>query len=98
MTLFPQSLEAAAGNARVVHGMTRIAMAEVVLHGAQVRPLVGKIVAARVPQHVRVDPLQARTLRRRRAPDIAPTIVSAAARARTGTATAADRCGWPDSA
>src|SRR6476469_4374257 len=45
-TLFPQPLEAATGHARVVHGMPRIAIPEIVLHGAQVGPLVGKIVAA----------------------------------------------------
>ena len=53
--LFPQSLEAPAGNARVVHGVARITMAEVILHGAQIGALVGEIVAARVPQRVRVN-------------------------------------------
>ena len=43
---FPQSLEAATGHARVVHGMPRIAMPEIVLHGAQIRAFIGKIVAA----------------------------------------------------
>ena len=43
--------------ARVVHGI-RIAMSEVVLHGAQVDAGVGEIVAARVPQHIGVHALQ----------------------------------------
>ena len=57
--LFPQSLESPAGNARVVDGVARIPMAEIVLHGAQVGALVGQIVAARVPQRVRVHVAQA---------------------------------------
>ena len=57
--LFPQSLEAPAGNARVVHGVARITMAEVILHGPQIGALVGEIVAARVAQRVRVNVEQA---------------------------------------
>ena len=59
--LFPQPFEAPAGHARVVHGVPGIAMPEIVLHGAQVGAFVCKIVAARVPQHVWMDPLQAGT-------------------------------------
>ena len=57
--LFPQSLEAPAGNARVVHGMARITMAEVILHGPQIGAFVGEVVAARVAQRVRVNIEQA---------------------------------------
>ena len=60
--LFPQPFEPATGHARIVHGVPGVAMPEIVLHGAQVGAPVGKIVAARVPQHVRMDPLQADTL------------------------------------
>ena len=52
-------LKAAAGNARVVDGMARITMAEIVLHGAQIGAPVGEIVAARVAQRVRVNVQQA---------------------------------------
>jgi hypothetical protein len=49
LPLIPQPLEAATRHARVVHGMPGIAMPEIVLHGAQVGALIGKIVAAGVP-------------------------------------------------
>src|SRR5262245_18988115 len=39
-------------------------MAEVVLHGAQIGALIGKVVAARVPEHVRPDPAELRLLSR----------------------------------
>src|SRR5262249_48852601 len=59
LQLLPQSLEPASGNARVVHGMPRVAVAEVVLHGAQVRAFVGQVEAAGVPKRVGMDVLEA---------------------------------------
>ena len=60
--LLPLPFEAATGHAGVVHGVPGVAVPEIVLHGAQVGAPVGKVVTARVPQHVRVDPLQAGAL------------------------------------
>jgi hypothetical protein len=37
-------------------GVLGIAVAQIVLHGPQVRALVGKVIAAGVPEHVRPDP------------------------------------------
>jgi hypothetical protein len=63
--LLPKPFETPPADARVVHGMAWIAMAEKVLHGTQVRALVGEMVAARVPQRVRVHILQSSALRHR---------------------------------
>jgi hypothetical protein len=62
----PQTLEAPTSDARVVHRMARVAMAEVILHRAQVRASVGEIVAARVTQCVRVHGMQPSLHGRRR--------------------------------
>jgi hypothetical protein len=64
--------EATTRHASVVHGVPGVAMPEIVLHGAQVGAPVGKIVATRVAQRMRMDPLQAGTLALRRAPSTAP--------------------------
>ena len=45
-TSLPQPLEAAAGHPRVVDGVPRVAVAEVVLHGPEVSTPVGEVVAA----------------------------------------------------
>ena len=42
-------------DARIVDGVARIAVAEVVLHGPQIGAAVGEIVAAGMAQGVRVD-------------------------------------------
>lgn len=60
--LLPQSLKSSTGHTRVMHGVFRIAMAEVVLHGPQIDARVRKLVAARMAQHVWVHILQAGTI------------------------------------
>ena len=50
----------------VVDGVSGIEMAEVVLNGPQLRPLVGEVKAAGVPQHVRVNSGQPGALGRER--------------------------------
>ena len=44
----PQPLEPVPGDARVVRRVLWIAVTEVILHGAQICPLVGQVVAATV--------------------------------------------------
>ena len=43
------------GNPRVMSGVLWISVTEVVLHRAQIRTLIGRVVAARMAQHVRPD-------------------------------------------
>ena len=52
----PQPLEPMASDTCVVRRMLRIAVPEVVLHGAQIGAPIGQVVAATVAQHVRPDP------------------------------------------
>ena len=47
-----QALKPIPGNAGVMSGVLGISVTEVVLHGAQVGALVGKVVTAAVPEHV----------------------------------------------
>src|SRR5262245_19882767 len=56
--LSPESLETMSGNAGVMGGMLRITVPQVILHGAQIRALVGQVIAAGVAQHVRPDPAE----------------------------------------
>ena len=51
-------------DARIVRRVLWIAVPEVILHGAQIRALVGQVVAATVAQHVRPDPAKLRRLAR----------------------------------
>src|SRR3954471_3931511 len=50
----PESLEPAAGHARVMDRVLGVAMAQVVLDEAQIVALVGKVEATRVAQHMRM--------------------------------------------
>ena len=50
----PKALKSPPRDTRVVHRMLWIAVPEVILHGAQIDACVRKVVAARVPQHMRV--------------------------------------------
>ena len=60
--LLPQPFEPMPGNAAVMGCVLGIAVAQIVLHGPQVRALVGQIVAAGVAEHVRPDPPELRGL------------------------------------
>src|SRR5262245_30388441 len=62
VTLAPKLLEPAPGDPGVVGGMFGIAMAEVILHGPEVGALIGKVIAAGMPKHVRPDPAELRLL------------------------------------
>jgi hypothetical protein len=42
----PQPLEPSGGDARVAHGVARVAMPEIILHRSEIGTLVGEIVAA----------------------------------------------------
>ena len=55
LRLFPQAFEPVPGNAGVMGRVLWIAVAEIVLHSAQIRALVGQVVAAGMAQHVRPD-------------------------------------------
>jgi hypothetical protein len=48
--LLPEALKTPSRHTRVMHVMTRVAVAKVVLHGPQIRALVGQVVAAAMPQ------------------------------------------------
>jgi hypothetical protein len=54
-TSLPQPLEAAAGDARIMDRMPRVAVAEIVLHRAQIGAPVGEVVATGVTQRVWMD-------------------------------------------
>src|SRR5215217_5636412 len=58
----PEPLEPAADHAGVMDGVLGVAMAQVVLNEAQIVALVGKVEAARVAQHVRMDGPEPRPL------------------------------------
>jgi hypothetical protein len=90
--LFPQPLKAPTSHARVVHGMLRIAMAEIILHDAQIGALCRQDSSRRSAVAYAGEPLASPHSCRQHAPSIAPTILSAVALAPTGTATEADRC------
>jgi uncharacterized protein len=53
--LLPQPLETMSGNPGVMGSVLRIAVAKVVLHGPQIRALIGKIIAAGMPDHMGPD-------------------------------------------
>jgi len=53
--LSPQPLEPASGDPGVMGCVLVISLPEVVLHGSQIGALVGEIIAAGMPQHVRPD-------------------------------------------
>jgi hypothetical protein len=54
-SILPEFLEAVGGEIGVAHGVLDIAMAQGVLDGAGVLAVVGELVAAGVPEHVRMD-------------------------------------------
>ncbi len=53
LRLLLQAFEPMPGNAGVMGGVLGIAVAEVILHRAQLAPLIRKLIAAAVTQHVR---------------------------------------------
>ena len=53
--VLPESLESIRCEVGVPHGVRDVPVTEVVLEGSSVVALVGELVAAGVPQHVRVD-------------------------------------------
>jgi hypothetical protein len=53
--LVPQSLEAPSSHSCVSGRVLRIPVTKEILGGAEINTLVGEVIAARVPQHVRVD-------------------------------------------
>jgi hypothetical protein len=55
LRLLLQPFEPMPGNAGVMGRVLWIAVAEIVLHSAQIRALVGQVVAAGMAQHVRPD-------------------------------------------
>src|SRR5262245_10061738 len=58
----PEPLEPAPRNAGVMGRVLGISVAEVILHGAQIRALVGEIIAAGMAQHVGPDAAELRFL------------------------------------
>src|SRR5215203_5069137 len=58
----PEPLKPAASHACVMDGVLGVAMAQVVLDEAQIAALVGKVEAARVAQHMRMDGAEPRPL------------------------------------
>ena len=60
--LLPLPLEPMPGNPGVMGGMLWIAMAQVVLHGAQIGALVGQVVATGMAEHMWRDPVELRLL------------------------------------
>ena len=61
-TLSPKPLEPTPSDPGVMGRVLGIAVAEVVLHGPEVRAPVGQVVAAGMAQHVRPDPAELRLL------------------------------------
>ena len=53
--LLPEPLEPMPSNSGVMGRVLRISVTEIVLHGAQISALIGKVVAAGVPEHVGPD-------------------------------------------
>src|SRR5262245_48049747 len=51
--LLPQALEPVPGNPGVIGRVLGVAVAKIVLHGAEVSAPVGQVVPAAVPEHVR---------------------------------------------
>src|SRR5215831_1938752 len=95
---FPESFKATARHPCVNHRVVRISMSQVVLHDAQIRGLVGQVVAAAVTQHVWVDLGQSGLMS-----DAGDQIIdgpggSAVCRALTRTAREGCRCAWRGSA
>src|SRR5262245_55770979 len=54
-SLVPKVFEPVGRQLGIAHGVLDVLVAEIVLQGSGVVPVVGKLIAARMPQHVRVQ-------------------------------------------